>query len=486
MVDAANGLGDEEELPDRLQRVIINSIKKGVENLIRECEERRLNRMTVPVIGSGTLNLPKFLAIEALVGILTTKLIETPPQFLKEINIVTLEARIFDYLKIYLENLELEVSDYNEDDLNMSDAVASIVPSKLENRELILEDGYDSSENIAFEAIGEISSLKRELQSIKREISILDKENKKYSEEIKTLLKRNRELKLEIKLANRKIRSPEEVWLSPDLPLPLAYAQDILSSEQDLYRRYLLSIAAISIVHKYFFSLVCAEYKAAGCFNHEVNDLVNQRFMQNSVTEGSWHWLGLKIARAFKEENINGKVIADFVGLWFKEDGTWSRFSEVLKELIKLRNEIHDLVVTDNGWAKEWLARFTPLWKEMCNLSVSLLNYDLVFIDSIQNFLSEGRYQYTVKHLRGGYFIPQSGTLDLSERYNPEGLFLWNPVNDGMLPLSPFMVYEYSQVTNCREAFCLDHITQARFHFRAFRYPQFHYEDRRGVVPFSN
>ena len=300
------------------------------------------------------------------------------------------------------------------------------------------------------------------------------------------MLEDKRELKRETLSANRMTKSPEEVWLRSDLPLPLAYAHNILSSEEDPNMRYLVSISSIGIVHKYFFSLVCAEYKAAECFDREVNKLLNDRFRQNSVTEGSWHWIGLKIARAFKDENRNGKVITNFVELWLKEDGSWSRFSEVLKGLVNLRNEIHEIVMPDNAWALEWLSKFSPLWDEMCKLSASLLNYELVFIDSIQNFLSDGRYLYTVKHLKGGYFAPQSGTLDFSEKYNPGELFLWDPANDGMLALSPFMVYEYSQVTNSREAYCLDHITQARFYFRAFRYSQIHHEDRGGVDPFPN
>ena len=486
MVDAANKLGGQEEgLPESLQKVLLNSIITGVENLLRECEERRLKRMTIPLIGSGTLNLPKLLAIEALVGTLTGQLLETPPQYLREIKIVTLEKPIFGFLKDYLENLEIDVSSNHQPEL-MSVDPPSLVSSKTESEELILENGLERSESIAFEAIGEISSLKSELRAITLEKSRLEKKNQEYSTEIKNLLEHNRELKREILSANRKVSSPEEVWLRSDLPLPLAYAHDILSSEEDPNRRYLLSTASIGIVHKYFFSLVCAEYKAAECFDQEVNEQVNRRFRQNSVTEGSWHWIGLLIAKAFKYENRNGKVIADFVELWLNEDGSWSRFSEVLKGLINLRNEIHELVIPDNAWAIEWLAKFSPLWEEMCTLSASLLNYELVFIDSIQNFLPGGRYLYTVKHLRGGYFAPQSGPLDFSEQYNPGELFLWDPVNDGMLALSPFMVYEYSQVTNSREAYCLDHITQARFHFRAFRYAQFHYENSDGATIFSS
>jgi len=486
MVNAANELGNEEELPGRLQMVLLDSIKLGVENLVRECEERCLERMTIPLIGSGSLNLPKLLAIEALVGSLTGQLLKNPPQYLREINIVTLETPIFGFLKVYLENLEIDVSSNHRPELMMSVDPPSLVSSKTESEELILENGLERSESIAFEAIGEISSLKSELRAITLEKNRLEKKIQEYSTEIKNLLEHNRELKREILSANRKVSSPEEVWLRSDLPLPLAYAHDILSSEEDPNRRYLLSTASIGIVHKYFFSLVCAEYKGAGCFDQEVNRVVNDRFRQNSVTEGSWHWIGLLIAKAFKYENRNGKVIADFVGLWLNEDGSWSRFSEVLKGLINLRNEIHELVIPDNARAIEWLAKFSPLWEEMCTLSASLLNYELVFIDSIQNFLPGGRYLYTVKHLRGGYFAPQSGPLDFSEQYNPGELFLWDPLNDGMLALSPFMVYEYSQVTNSREAYCLDHITQARFHFRAFRYAQFHYEDREGATIFSS
>ena len=486
MVDAANELGYEEELPDRLQIVLLDSIKLGVENLLRECEEHCLERMTIPLIGSGSLNLPKLLAVEVLVGTLSSQLLEKTPEYLREIKIITPEKSSFDFIKVYLENLELDVSSNNGPDLMMSVEPPSLVSSEMESEELILEDGLVRSESIAFEAIGEISSLKSELRASTLEKSRLEKQNQEYSAEIKILLEHNRGLKREILSANRMVSSPEEVWLRSDLPLPLAYAHDILSSEEDPNRRYLLSTASIGIVHKYFFSLVCAEYKAAECFDQEVNEQVNRRFRQNAVTEGSWHWIGLLIARAFQENNSNGKVIADFVELWLNEDGSWSRFSEVLKGLINLRNEIHDLVIPDNAWALEWLAKFSPLWEEMCTLSASLLNYELVFIDSIQNFLPGGRYLYTVKHLRGGYFAPQSGPLDFSEQYNPGELFLWDPVNDGMLALSPFMVYEYSQVTNSREAYCLDHITQARFHFRAFRYPQFHYEDREGATLFSS
>ena len=366
MVNAANKLGEEEELPDRLQRVLLNSIKLGVENLLRECEERNLNRMTMPLIGTGTLNLPKLLAIEVLVGTLTAQLLEKAPQYLKEIMSVTPETPIFGFLKDYLENLEIDVPPDKESDLIMSYAHSSLASPEVESKEFLQktdEMRSESPQSIAFEAIGEISSLKRELNEITLKNRNLEKQNKEYSDEIKNLLVHNRELEQEILLVNRNVMSPEEAWLRSDLPLPLAYAQDILNSDEDPNRSYLNSITAIGIVHKYFFSLVCAEYQAAECFDQEVNELLNERFRQNSITDGSWYWIGLRIARAFRDENRNGKVIANIANIWLKEDRTWSRFSEVLKKLIKLRNKIHDPVGADNSRALDWLAQFSPLWE---------------------------------------------------------------------------------------------------------------------------
>jgi hypothetical protein len=342
-----------------------------------------------------------------------------------------------------------------------------------------------SSQSVAFEAMGEISSLKSELRAVKHENRRLEKESQKFSEEIKILSERNRELEREKLLANRNIMAREEAWQRTDLPLPLAYAQNILSSEEDPNSRLLNSITAIGIVNKYFSSLVLAEYRAAGFFNGRINQKLKECFSR-SVTDGSWRWIGWTIARAFNDESRNGKVIVDFVKQWLNEDGSWSRFSQVLNDLTNLRNEIHDPVGADNARARDWLANFIPLWEEMCELSTDLLNYELVFIDKILLNLPDGRCRYAVKHLKGGVLVPQSGTLELEDTYNPEELLLWDPVNEGMLELSPFIVYEYSQRTNSRETYCLDLIQHTRFQFRAFRYAHRYDMNFEGTTLFSS
>ena len=74
MIEAADSLEANEELPQRLQMVLLDTIRDGVQNLVRLGEEHQLDSMAFPLIGSGTLNLPKPLAIEVLIGTLTSYL----------------------------------------------------------------------------------------------------------------------------------------------------------------------------------------------------------------------------------------------------------------------------------------------------------------------------------------------------------------------------------------------------------------------------
>ncbi len=495
MVNAANKFGYEEELPDRLQIVLLDTIKLGVENLLRECEERHLKRMSIPLIGSGSLNLPKLLAVEVLVGTLSSQLLEKTPEYLREIKIITPEKSSFDFIQVYLENLELDVSSNNGADLLMGGSLSSLDSNKMESKEFLSDslkimdvidvEEADSSQRVVFEAMGEISTLKSKLRAVNHEKSRLEKENQGISEKLKVLSERIQELEPENHLVNRNIMDREEAWQRKDLPLPLAYAQNILSSEEDPTRRLLNSITAIGIVNKYFSSLVLAEYRAAGFFDETINQNLQDRFSR-PVTDGSWRWIGGTIARAFNDERRNGKVIVDFVKQWLNEDGSWSRFPQVLLDLINLRNEIHDPINADDARARDWLALFNPLWEEMCKLSAGLLNYELVFIDTILQNLPDERCKYAVKHLKGGVLVPQSGTLDLKNTYNPGELLLWDPVNEGMLELSPFIVYEYSQRTNSRETFCLDLIQHTQFQFRAFRYAHRYNMNFEGTTLFSS
>ena len=257
-----------------------------------------------------------------------------------------------------------------------------------------------------YETFEEISELRQELLESRASNEQLKHENRELQSEIEELDRQIRLLKNQQNPA-----SPGEVpeaWERMDLPLPLAYAQNIRVSEEEPTRKLINTMTAIGIVAKYFASLFCAEYQAADFFDPNVNHQIKDRLRQNSITDGSWRWIGVTIARGYRESAKSGMVIKEYPRLWINSDGSWSEFSETLRDLTNRRNEIHDPVNADPAHAAHWLEQVEPLWQKMCYLTEGLLKYELIFIDEIQELFENGKIRYSVKHLRGGFFIPKS------------------------------------------------------------------------------
>ena len=502
MVEAADSLEVDEELPQRLQMVLLETIRVGVRNLIRLGEEHQLDSLSFPLIGSGTLNLPKPLAIEVLVGTLTSFLSKNPPSFINKITIVTPEEPVFRFLSEYLEQLEPEWPEPSADS-SVEEHLMMNMELPIESRRFDFEDEFEdevdsslhqmksepipikdtiASQNFPYEVYGEISELRQKLLEYKASNEQLMHENRVLQSEIEDL---DRQVGL-LRNEQNPIGNGEtpEAWERMDLPLPLAYAQNIRISEEEPTRRLINTMTAIGIVAKYFASLFCAEYMSEECFDAKVNRQVLERLKQNSVTDGSWRWIGVTIARGYREATRRGSVIEEFPRLWINPDGSWSEFSETLRDLTNRRNEIHDPVNADPAHAAHWLEQVEPLWQKMCQLTEELLKYELIFIDEIQELLENGKIRYSVKHLRGGFFIPKSDSIELEKKLKRYRLYLLNPETKSVLELNPFMVYEYSQVTNSRETYCLDHIQPTKFQYRAFRYAHLHYMNHGGMIPF--
>ena len=490
MLAAAEKMEGDEDVLLKLGSVLLQSIQLGVKNILEECERHQIARLSLPLIGTGTLNLTKALAIEVLVGALAVNLSEKSLPELEEILIVSYDEVPHQQLTDYLDQSKLFETDREEAALqrisvHMSEPVPEWGVEEPDSCLVVSSSLADAQESslAPHEAIGELADLKRRIRDLEGENAGLDANAKQATEEMNTLLKENRDLKKKLKEFHRE-QFRDEGWQRLDLPLPLAYAQNLRVSEEDPNRRRLNAMTAIGIASKYFSAIVCAEYQAAGNFDQALNQELSNRFGSGPMTDGSWHWVGTKIARAFRNQGMQGQVLQELPGLWVNDRGNWTLFSEKLKALVNLRNQIHNPVNADPAPAREWLNTMEPLWEEMCELSRDLLNYELVYIDSIQDFLPGTRIRYSVKHLRGGYFVPQSATLDLVEQHRPEHLFLRERDSDVLLGLHPFMVYEYSSVTNNREAYCLDCIQSAQFQFRAFRYAHNHHLNHLGDLPF--
>jgi hypothetical protein len=190
------------------------------------------------------------------------------------------------------------------------------------------------------------------------------------------------------------------------------------------------------------------------------------------MTDGSWVWVGKRIARAFYDADLYGQLVREVPRAWITERGEWSGLSEALQQLVSYRNRIHDPVNADSGHASAWLELVLPVWVQMCKYSEPMTSYELLFIDQISDFSDDlgEEVSYSIKRLRGGFFVPPTETLKLRQHLKSGRLYLQSANSPDLLSLHPFLTYEYSRVTNNRETFCLDQVQHSTLHYKAFRY----------------
>ena len=57
MIEEANNLDIDEELPSKIHLILLDSIGRGIRNIISESERLEQRRISIPLIASGTLNV---------------------------------------------------------------------------------------------------------------------------------------------------------------------------------------------------------------------------------------------------------------------------------------------------------------------------------------------------------------------------------------------------------------------------------------------
>lgn len=451
MLQAAREIDSNDVLADKLQQVVLQTIRIGFQNLIRACEKHHVTSLALPLLGTGTLGLPQSLVIEVMLGSLVQQLESHCPESLKLVQIVTL----------------------NQDSFQLLQEGINALPG---GGQILLASSEAPRQRKSSEPEGRLSLVMEERDALARK-------NAELRSELIQLRRENRELR-GAQVTSGESLGPEDQWQRIDLPTPLAYAQNLRTAETDPTHCHLNLISAIGIVTKYFAALACAEYVAAGCFRESLNRELRAKLQQAPMTDGSWNWVGKRIARAFYEEGKTGSVIRELPTAWISGQGEWSTLAEALRELVNRRNEIHDPVTADSAHAERWLARTLPVWEQMCKVSSALTAYELLFVDRIRDFSDEGKVCYVVRRLRGGYFVPPTESMESPQHLRAGKLFLQAADSATLLLLNPFLAYEYSTVTHSREAYCLDHIQQARFQFRAFRYAHKHHMNHDSQLPF--
>ena len=452
----------DQEFWEIVQELVIDAIRAGLNNLIITCEEFKAKSIAIPLIGSGSLGFPTSLMADVILGTLHQFLEEVPTNHLQKIQVVTLDEQVFQALKVRIEDIDWDF------------AKGKNFASEEDWEEFLAETDSESpvSNNPTLGSEPERGILEKEIEELRKQLQTFRQREKRLLRKIEELVLENKELKSQAPGANWGQSQPIDLWARVDLPSPLAYAQNLRMAETDPNRCHINMLNAIGIVSKYFSALICAEYLHAGCFSEELNSELRHRFRQGPMTDGSWVWVGKRIARAFYDADLCGQLVREVPRAWITERGEWSGLSEALQQLVSYRNRIHDPVNADSGHASAWLELVLPVWVQMCKYSEPITSYELLFIDQISDFSGDlgEEVSYSIKRLRGGFFVPPSETLKLRQHLKSGRLYLQSANSPDLLSLHPFLTYEYSRVTNNRETFCLDQIQHSTLHYKAFRY----------------
>ena len=158
MMEEANNLDIDEELPSKIHLILLDSIGRGIRNIISESERLEQRRISIPLIASGTLNMSKSLATEVLLGSITNAFKEIDTRYLEELNIVTPERDTYDMIREYIgafEDSEEELDD---------GMILSINASRMMMNESM---EYLKDSIVVPESMDEIYDLKRRIDSWK-------------------------------------------------------------------------------------------------------------------------------------------------------------------------------------------------------------------------------------------------------------------------------------------------------------------------------
>ncbi|MBT7203838.1 MAG: hypothetical protein HN867_10165, partial [Deltaproteobacteria bacterium] len=349
----------DQEFWEIVQELVLDAIRVGLNNLITTSEEIQAKSLALPLIGSGSLGFPISLMADVILGTLHQILAEIPTNHLKKIQVVTLDERVFQALQERIEGLDWNFAEKNS------------FATEEDWEDFLTETGSELpiSNEPTLESEPEKRILEKGLEDLRNQLQTTHQREKRLLRQIEQLVRENKELKAKAHGAIRGQSQPIDLWARIDIPSPLAYAQNLRMAETDPNRCHINMLNAIGIVSKYFSALICAEYLHAGCFSKELNSELRHRFRQGPMTDGSWVWVGKRIARAFYDADLYGQLVRDVPRAWITERGEWSGLSEALQQLVSYRNRIHDPVNADSGHASAWLELVLPVWVQMCKYS---------------------------------------------------------------------------------------------------------------------
>lgn len=477
---------------EQMQSAVLQIIGDAVGDLVDAAEELECQTLSLPLLGTGSLGIFRPLAAEVLVGGLIQR-VERGVDSLHTIFLVSPEPETFHYLvqvlssqakrllepeeldasKLELLKLELEADWMHNTILKLEDVES--VEELFGARNFSSEKPVTSSARFSLppskptapEALTEISRLRQQLKQAEAERDTLKTRNE-------TLLSEVAELQEKLKVLGR---PTQEGWTSNHFPAPLAYAYDLALAGNDPIARMQALIAAVGVLVRTLGTWVCAEYQQAGCPSSRLNRVLYDRFRNSPLTYGDFRWMQYSIAEQMQQHGVQGRVLRELPAVWMDQGEPSMMHS--LKRIIRIRNDMAHLeVLTDADLAQQKLEEAFPIWEDLLDRLIAFQNYELLFLEGIQNFAGEDRFIYNVRFLQGRSLVPPGGQLELKGQLALHQVYLRHQKHpEQLLSLYPFFRFELCGVTNTRELYCMDHSGGQQQRFAALRFPERKYFD---------
>jgi hypothetical protein len=189
------------------------------------------------------------------------------------------------------------------------------------------------------------------------------------------------------------------------------------------------------------------------------------------VSDGTWLKTTIQVAKAFAFHNRTPLLLKEIPTFWNNYTVERTNYNQLCNELIRIRNShTHDNHPNDTAYANRLLDTALPIWENLFNCISPLIQYRLFYLERIDDFAENDQFDYDVRWLMGNSLIPRSEKVRRRQKLSKKCLYLESDQRPMCLELSPFLAYEFTDVTNTREAYCISQIKKGRLTFQALRF----------------
>ena len=448
---------------------LLAGITKAGRKVVRLANDRSLESLALPLIGTGTIGLQPSVVIDLLVHALRDELAKGST--LRNVVIVarneSVKAKIETALNSEVQDRE-EVEHFSELAKNIGAAAGLLSATSVGTAIGAAAGSAMGTAAIPAAAVfgwqmwTKLKAKNKRSKSDTRQPDRVELGAKGLAAQLRLLTEENDRLREE----NRRLRLSGSLSLLDDAPMPAAFAAAMVEGEKEEIAKAGALKKAVPILVRYLAALMLADYEASGGGRKGTNTRI-QSALKEEHGDGRW----VQLIESIVEAHGAGarSFFDDAASIWMGKRGKAPLLGK-LRALVSLRNDdTHLLMPPSRDQSIEWLSKAEPRWKEALELAQPIFRHRMFSVESIVDLDSEAQV-YLVRWLTGSRMLPRAETVRWKARLGRSQVFLQHPEREEFLPLHPFLEYRYCDITTAPEPWGID-IVRDEVRFSTFRFP---------------